>query len=118
MNNFYINSNESLYEKLNVKDYYSMLETELQSLSDAEITDLSHFKPYIEANNRLAMIIQAELLNLVRSQINGHSEEIKNVIDSIKKFKNKENEQFKDYIKNYSHLTYNEYLNQISNENR
>lgn len=116
MNNFFINPNEqSLYQQylqMNT-DYYHNLEKELQSLSDIEVQDLINFKPYIEANNALQMLVQGELLNLVRTKINGNPDVINNCINAIKQFKSersKEQLDFQDYIKNYSELTYKEYL--------
>lgn len=101
-------------------DYYKNLENELQSLSNDEINELLNFKPYIESNNALSMLVQAEVLNLVRGKINSNPEVINNVINSIKEFKNikkKEEDNFKDYIKNYSELSYKEYL-ELKNSNK
>lgn len=101
-------------------DYYKNLENELQSLSNDEINELLNFKPYIESNNALSILVQAEVLNLVRGKINGNPEVINNVINSIKEFKNikkKEEDNFKDYIKNYSELSYKEYL-ELKNSNK
>lgn len=101
-------------------DYYKNLENELQSLSNDEINELLNFKPYIESNNALSIFVQAEVLNLVRGKINGNPEVINNVINSIKEFKNikkKEEDNFKDYIKNYSELSYKEYL-ELKNSNK
>lgn len=117
-NNIYFGQDGSMYQQFQQMiqqqstDYYSNLEKELQSLSDADIQELSVFKPYIEANNALSVFIQAALVNLVRKEINGQPEVIQKVIDSIKLFKdnkNKERLDFEDYIKNYSDLTYKEY---------
>lgn len=93
-------------------DNYSNIERELQTLTDSDIAELSHFQPYIEANNKLSMLIQAELLSLVKTKINSNPEVINNVVESIKLFKkekNKELDDFQDYIKNFSDLTYKEY---------
>lgn len=101
-------------------DYYKNLENELQSLSNDEINELLNFKPYIESNNALSIFVQAEVLNLVRGKINSNPEVINNVINSIKEFKNikkKEEDNFKDYIKNYSELSYKEYL-ELKNSNK
>lgn len=101
-------------------DYYKNLENELQSLSNDEINELLNFKPYIESNNALSILVQAEVLNLVRGKINSNPEVINNVIGSIKEFKNikkKEEDNFKDYIKNYSELSYKEYL-ELKNSNK
>ena len=93
-------------------DHYSNLEKELQSLSDSDVNDLSNFQPYIEANNKLSVLVQAELLSLVKAKINANPEVIQNVIGSIKEFKKirqQEQDDFQDYIRNYSDLTYKEY---------
>ena len=93
-------------------DHYAQLEKELQTMSDADVAGLSNFKPYNEANNALAILVQGELLKLVRSEINKKPELINNVISAIKEFKSlkqKEQDDFQDYIKNYSDLTYKEY---------
>lgn len=101
-------------------DHYANLEKELQSLSDSDVSELANFKPYNEANNALAMLVQGELLKLVRSEINKKPEVINNVISSIKEFKSikqKEQDDFQDYIKNFSDLTYKEYK-ELKNEKR
>lgn len=113
MNNFYI-GNDSLYSKLEQYgvDHYSKLEKSLQSLSDNEVQELANFQPYVDANNRLGMVIQAELLSLVKGKINGNPEVINDVIRSIDEFKrckSRERDEFEDYIKNYSDLSWKEY---------
>lgn len=113
MNNFYIGEN-SLYSKLEQYgvDHYSNLERALQSLSESEVEELGNFQPYIEANGRLGMVIQAELLSLVKGKINGNPEVIQGVIRSIEEFKrckSRERDEFEDYIKNYSDLSWKEY---------
>lgn len=101
-------------------DHYENLEKELQSMSDADVARLSNFKPYNEANNALAILVQGELLKLVRSEINKKPEVINNVISAIKEFKSikqKEQDDFQDYINNFSDLTYKEYK-ELKNEKR
>lgn len=114
-NNFFLtNDSQSLYNQymqMHV-DHYSNLEKELQSLSDSDVNELSNFQPYIEANNKLSVLVQAELLSLVKAKINANPEVIQNVIGSIKEFKKirqQEQDDFQDYIRNYSDLTYKEY---------
>ena len=100
-------------------DHYAQLEKELQSMSDSDVAGLSNFKPYNEANNALAILVQGELLKLVRSEINKKPELINNVISAIKQFKSlkqKEQDDFQDYIKNYSDITYKEYKELKNNE--
>lgn len=115
MNNFYINQDgQSLYSQfLNATtDYYSMLQKEIESLNEIERNELNSYPPYIQANKQLSDFLQLELINLVRRQINSKPDIIKNVIESIKSYKNEKHQElsdFNDYIKNFSDLTYNEY---------
>lgn len=114
MNNFYINQDQSLFQQYQnlTTDFYAILQKEMESLSEVEIAELSKFKPYVEANNKLGILVQSELLNLVKRQINAQPEVIKGVIESVKEYKkerDKEMNDFQDYIKNYSDITYKEY---------
>ena len=115
MNNFYINQDgQSLYSQfLNATtDYYSLLQREMEALTHAELNELNSYSPYIQANKQLSDFLQLELINLVRRQLNSKPEIIKNVIESIKSYKNEKHQElsdFNDYIKNFSDLTYNEY---------
>ena len=101
-------------------DHYGNLQAELQTLSEIEITELSKFPQYIEANSKFSMLVQSELLNLIKKQINSNPEVVNNVIESVKLFKkekNKEMTDFQDYIKNFSDITYREYI-QLKYENK
>lgn len=114
MNNFYINQDQSLFQQYQnlTTDFYALLQKEMETLTETEIAELAKFKPYIEANTKLGTLVQTELLNLVRRQINANPEVIKNVIESVKQYKkerDKEMNDFQDYIKNYSDITYKEY---------
>lgn len=122
MNNFYINQDTSLYQQYQnlTTDFYAALQKEMETLTETEIAELSKFKPYIDANNKLGVLVQSELLNLVRRQINNNPEVIKGVIESVKEYKkerDKEMNDFQDYIKNYSEITYKEYK-QLKYENK
>lgn len=122
MNNIYINPEQSIFQQYQnlTTDFYAILQKEMEGLSEVEIAELSKFKPYIEANNKLGILVQAELLNLVKRQINANPEVIKNVIDSVKAYKkerDKEMNDFQDYIKNFSDITYKEYK-QLKYENK
>jgi hypothetical protein len=112
--NFFINPDNSVYKQIQDfnTDHYYNLEKELQSLSESDVSAISNFQPYIEANSRLSMLVQAELLNLVKGKLNGNPEVINNVIGAIREYKRtKENEldEFKDYMTNFPELTYKEY---------
>ena len=114
MNNFYINQDQSLFQQYQnlTTDFYAILQKEMEGLSEVEIAELSKFQPYVDANTKLGVLVQSELLNLVKRQINAQPEVIKNVIESVKQYKkerDKEMNDFQDYIKNYSDITYKEY---------
>lgn len=122
MNNFYINQDQSLFQQYQnlTTDHYSILQKELQTLTENETNELANFKPYIEANAKLSMLVQSELLNLVKRQINSNPDIVNGVIESVKMFKNeksKEMNDFQDYIKNFSDITYKEYK-QLKYENK
>lgn len=121
MNNIYINQDSLFQQYQNLTtDFYSLLQKEMGTLNDVEIAELSKYKPYIEANNKLSTLVQCELINLVKRQLNNNPEVIKSVIDSIKEYKKertKEINDFQDYIKNFSDITYKEYK-QLKDENK
>lgn len=113
---------QSLYSQFRAIDHYSRLEQELQVLSDEDVQDLMKYEPYIKANETLHMVVQGELLKLVRNHINQYPQVIEDVISSIKDFKkNKEKTQknfineFSDYLKNFSDMSYQDYL-KLKNE--
>lgn len=115
-------NDQSLYSQLRAVDHYSRLEQELQALSDDDVQELMKFEPYLKKNEALHMIVQGELLKLVRNQINQYPQAIEDVISSIKTFKqNKEKTQkalindFSEYLKNFSDMSYNDYL-KLKNE--
>lgn len=115
MNNFYINQdNQSLYAQFinSTTDTVEKLTKELQSLSPNEMAELAIYQPYIEANTQLNNLVQLELINLIKRQLNANPDVLNRVIESIKSFKkekNKEIEDFQEYIKNYSDITYKEF---------
>lgn len=122
MNNIYINPEQSIFQHYQnlTTDFYALLQKELQTLTENETNELANFKPYIEANAKLSMLVQSELLNLVKRQINSNPDIVNSVIESVKMFKNeksKEMNDFQDYIKNFSDITYKEYK-QLKYENK
>lgn len=122
MTNKGIFDEQSLYSQFRAIDHYSRLEQELQVLSDEDVQDLMKYEPYLKANETLHMVVQGELLKLVRNHINQYPQVIEDVISSIKDFKkNKEKTQknfineFSDYLKNFSDMSYQDYL-KLKNE--
>lgn len=113
---------QSLYSQLRAIDHYSRLEQELQSLSDDDVQDLMKYEPYLKKNEALHMIVQSELLKLVRVQINQYPQAIEDVINAIKSFKQDKDKtqkafinDFSEYLKNFSDMPYNDYL-KLKNE--
>lgn len=113
---------QSLYSKFREIDVYSKLERELQSLSDDDVKDLMKYEPYIKANEALNMVVQGEILRLVRNQVNQYPQTIEDVINTIKSFKeNKDKTQkefinnFSEYLKDFSDMSYQDYL-KLKNE--
>lgn len=113
---------QSLYSKFREIDVYSKLERELQSLSDDDVKDLMKYEPYIKANEALNMVVQGEILRLVRNQVNQYPQTIEDVISTIKSFKeNKDKTQkefinnFSEYLKDFSDMPYQDYL-KLKNE--
>lgn len=113
---------QSLYSKFREIDVYSKLERELQSLSDDDVKDLMKYEPYIKANEALNMVVQGEILRLVRNQVNQYPQTIEDVISTIKSFKeNKDKTQkefinnFAEYLKDFSDMPYQDYL-KLKNE--
>lgn len=113
---------QSLYSKFREIDVYSKLERELQSLSDDDVKDLMKYEPYLKANEALNMVVQGEILRLVRNQVNQYPQTIEDVISTIKSFKeNKDKTQkefinnFAEYLKDFSDMPYQDYL-KLKNE--
>ena len=113
---------QSLYSKFREIDVYSKLERELQSLSDDDVKDLMKYEPYVKANEALNMVVQGEILRLVRNQVNQYPQTIEDVISTIKSFKeNKDKTQkefinnFAEYLKDFSDMPYQDYL-KLKNE--
>ncbi len=134
MNNFFVNQdpllpqspvqqiNPLMYQQiqeLGIKDNIGELDKTLKSLSQAVLTKLTANAKFNELNNDFQATVQQELLSLVRVRLNTNpsvTENIKEqmkIIDEIKKSVETEKEEslneMNDYMKNYSHLTFDDY---------
>lgn len=134
MNNFFVNQdpllpqspvqqiNPLMYQQiqeLGIKDNIGELDKMLKSLSPAVLTKLMADVKFNKLNEEFQATVQQELLSLVRGRLNTNpsvAENIKEqmkIIDEIKRGVETEKEEslneMNDYIKNYSHLTFDDY---------
>lgn len=102
-----------------VKDWIGDLDETLKGLDPGVIENLNQNREFVELHASLQATVQDELMSLVRGRLNTYPSVIDNVkkqINIIKTTANitKENErqnmnELNDYMKNYSHLTFDEY---------
>lgn len=102
-----------------IKDWVGELDKMLKGLDQQTSDALNQDQTFVELNTALQATIQSELMNLIRARLNTQPDIVENVrkqIEMIKKTSNqtKENErksfnELNDYMKNYSHLSFDEY---------
>ena len=102
-----------------VKDWVSDLDKAMKDLDSTTIELLNGDAEFSSLNMQLQSLVQKELMNLVKIKINSNNgavENIKRQMDIMKnttqKVKDEEKQNYNDlndYLKNYSHLTFNEY---------
>lgn len=133
MNNFFLNQDPLLttqqYETQtpimfqhqipNMKDTVGELDRTLKGLSSAVMNKLNENVTFNNLNASFQNSVQQELLSLVRNKLNMDTNVINNVnellkiINDVKKEVESEKEEslneMNDYMKNYSHLTFDEY---------
>lgn len=133
MNNFFLNQDPLLAQQQyetptpimfqqplpNIKDSVGELDRTLKGLSQAVLNKLNENSHFNSLNSSFQSSVQQELLTLVRSKLNMDSGVVNNIneqlriIDEVKKTVESEKEEsineMNDYIKNYSHLTFDEY---------
>lgn len=100
-------------------DKLNELDEKIKNLSPATLQELENDFEFKDLTNTLQATIQAELMNLVRQQINYNPETIKNierqlVIIKAAEAKTSANEkknmaELNDYLQNYSNMTFDEY---------
>ncbi len=102
-----------------LRDWIGELDRQMKGLDETTADRLNQDASFTELNASLQMTIQNELMNLVRSRLNIQPDVIDNVkkqIEIIKRTSSKTKEDEKksmselnDYMKNYSHLSFDEY---------
>jgi hypothetical protein len=100
-------------------DWLSELDKTLKNLDPSTVNILNNDYEFSVLNGQLQSLIQAELMSLVKIKINSNPSAVDNMkkqMDLIKNTTNKIQQEEKqnlselnDYMKNYSHLTFDEY---------
>lgn len=100
-------------------DKLNELDERMKNLSPAAVKYLENDFEFNDLSATLQSTIQAELMNLVRQQINYNPEAVKNIERQLLLIKSAESktqaeekknmEELNEYIKNYSNMTFDEY---------
>ena len=134
MNNFFVNQdpllgqtpvqqmNPILYQQLqqmNIKDNIGELDKLLKDLSPVVLNKISTNERFNKLNSEFQANVQQELLALVRAKLNSNPSVVDNIkeqmeiIEEAKRAVESEKEEsineMNDYMKNYSHLTFDDY---------
>jgi hypothetical protein len=101
------------------KDWLGDLDRTLKGLEPSVLEQLNGNEEFVSLHGTIQNTIQEELMNLVKNRLNMSSPIIENVkrqLTIIKDVSNKTKEierqsmsELSDYMKNYSHLTFDEY---------
>lgn len=101
------------------KDWLGDLDRTLKNIEPSVLEQLNSNEEFIALHSTVQSTIQEELMNLVKNKLNMSSPIIENVkrqLTIIKDVTNKTKEverqsmsELSDYMKNYSHLTFDEY---------
>ena len=134
MNNFFVNQdpllsntpvqqiNPLIYQQiqeLGIKDNVGELDKALKSLNPSVLNKLATDVRFNKLNEEFQGAVQQELLSLVRGKLNTNQSVTDNIkeqlkiIDDMKRSVESEKEEslkeMNDYMKNYSHLTFDDY---------
>jgi gas vesicle protein len=101
------------------KDWLGDLDRTLKNIEPSILEQLNSNEEFVALHGTIQNTIQEELMNLVKNKLNLSSPIIENVkrqLTIIKDISNKTKEierqsmsELSDYMKNYSHLTFDEY---------
>lgn len=104
---------------INLKDHIGDLDKTLKGLSPSVLEKLAQNQRFADLNGELQSAIQQELMMLVRNKLNMDSNIVNNInsqmelIDEAKRGveadKDASLNEMNDYMRNYSHLTFDEY---------
>ena len=103
----------------NIRDWVGDLDIKMKNLDNSTIEILTNDIEFSDLNSQLQSMIQSELMNLVKVKINSNVSAVENIkrqmdimetsINRVKKEEKDNINELNDYIKNYSHLTFDEY---------
>lgn len=114
------------YYQQNVNDYISKdwlgeLDNITKNLSEDELAALGNNSEYIRLSTEIQQNIQNEIMLIIKNKLNSRGDIIENVkkqmyiINEVKEQTNNEQRknmaELNDYMKNYSHLTFQQYKN-------
>lgn len=133
MNNFFLNQDPLLQQNPYpqpiyvqdvgqqpiIRDWVSELDKMLKGLDQSTLETLNQDQSFVELSVSLQSVVQSELMSLIKARLNTQPDIVDNIrkqIEMVKKTTNqtKENErkslnELNDYMKNYSHLSFDEY---------
>ena len=102
-----------------VKDWIGELDDTIRGLEPSIVDNLNSNKEFVELHTNLQGMIQDELMNLVKGRLNSYpmvSDNVKKQLNMIKSISSETKEterqnmnELNDYMKNYSHMTFDEY---------
>lgn len=112
-----------------IPDKVYELDVKLKNLSNETQAELQNNEEFIGLSNELQTQIHAEIMELVKNQLNNNPEIVKNIDKQLQIIRNIENKvveterrnmaELNDYLKNYSDMTFDDYkkLKAMTNEN-
>ena len=133
MNNFFLNQDpllqqnpypqpiyvQDVSQQPIIRDWVGELDKMLKGLDQSTIETLNQDQSFVELSASLQSVVQSELMSLIKARLNTQPDIVDNIrkqIEMVKKTTNqtKENErkslnELNDYMKNYSHLSFDEY---------
>lgn len=119
--------NEYLIRTQQIPDMLGDLDNKLKSLSQSVATELENDVEFMDLSNELKDSIHAEMMLLVKNQINSNSAYTKNIekqLAIIKRVETKASEvekknmaELNEYLTHYSNITFDEYKKLKSNAN-
>lgn len=108
-----------MQQKESVKDWLSELDSEMKGLDDTTVEALNSDIEFSSLNSQLQGMIQKELINVVKMKINANSDAVglirkqidimRSVSQKVRSEEKQSMNELNDYLKNYSHLSFNEY---------
>jgi hypothetical protein len=110
-----------------IRDWVGELDNAMKNLDVSTIELLNNDNDFSSLNVQLQTLVQKELMDLVKVKINSNNSAVENIKkqmeimkNTAQKVKDEEKQNFNDlndYLKNYSHLTFDEYRKIKNGEN-